>query len=55
MEYKCTGYWYKCDCSDCKEVSNLYAELEYYKLKGSDFEEEVEDIERKINSMGYSC
>ena len=45
----CEGYWETCNCEDCKEVKELYEELEFY----WDNKEEKEEIERKIESMGY--
>ena len=46
----CTGYWETCKCEDCKEVKELYEALDFY----WDNKEEREDIERTIESMGYS-
>ena len=45
----CTGYWETCNWEDCKEVKELYEALEFY----WDNKEEKEEIERKIESMGY--
>lgn len=45
----CSGYWETCTCEDCKEVKELYEALEFY----WDNKEEKEEIERKIESMGY--
>ena len=36
-------------CDDCKKVSELYEELDWFK----DDEEERKEIESKIESMGY--
>ena len=46
----CEGYWETCTCEDCKKVKELYEALEFY----WDNKEEKEEIERKIESMGYS-
>ena len=46
----CEGYWETCKCEDCKKVKELYEALEFY----WDNKEEREDIERTIESMGYS-
>lgn len=46
----CNGYWETCSCEDCKEVKELYEALEFY----WDNKEEREEIERTIESMGYS-
>ena len=45
----CEGYPETCTCEDCKEVKELYEALEFY----WDNKEEKEEIERKIESMGY--
>ena len=45
----CEGDWETCTCEDCKEVKELYEALEFY----WDNKEEKEEIERKIESMGY--
>lgn len=46
----CEGYWETCNCEDCKKVKELHEALEFY----WDNKEEREDIERTIESMGYS-
>ena len=46
----CEGYWETCICEDCKKVKELFSDLSFY----WDNEEEREDIERTIESMGYS-
>ena len=46
----CTGYWETCKCEDCKKVKELFSDLSFY----WDNEEEREEIERTIESMGYS-
>ncbi|MGL5718823.1 MAG: hypothetical protein ACRCX2_37825 [Paraclostridium sp.] len=48
----CSGYWDKCSCNDCKEVSGLYNRLD--SLDRKEELEEVKQIENKIESMGYS-
>ena len=46
----CEGYWETCTCEDCKKVKELFSDLSFY----WDNEEEREEIERTIESMGYS-
>ena len=46
----CEGYWETCSCEDCKKVKELFSDLSFY----WDNEEEREEIERTIESMGYS-
>ena len=45
----CEGYWEICTCEDCKKVKELFSDLSFY----WDNKEEKEEIERKIESMGY--
>ena len=46
----CEGYWETCTCEDCIKVKELFSDLSFY----WDNKEEKEEIERKIESMGYS-
>ena len=46
----CEGYWETCKCEDCKKVKELFSDMSFY----WDNEEEREEIERTIESMGYS-
>ena len=46
----CEGYWETCSCEDCKKVKELFSDLSFY----WDNEEEIKEIERTIESMGYS-
>ena len=46
----CEGYWETCTCEDCKKVKELFSDMSFYR----DNEEEREEIERTIESMGYS-
>ena len=48
--WMCEGYWETCKCEDCKKVKELFSDLSFY----WDNEEEREEIERTIESMGYS-
>ena len=50
----CSGYWETCNCEDCKEVAGLYKEHEWYSRQKNDNKEIIEEIENKINGMGYS-
>lgn len=47
---ECTGYWYECNCGDCKHAKQLYEELEWF----WDNEEERQRIKTELESMGYS-
>lgn len=49
----CSGYWETCKCEDCKEVTKLYDDLDWYKRDKKENEEIIKDIENKIESMGY--
>ena len=49
----CNGYWESCKCEDCKRVTVLYEELEWYS-KDKDNKEIIKEIEKEIESMGYS-
>ena len=46
----CTGYWETCKCDDCQKVKELFLDRDFY----WDNKEEREEIERTIESMGYS-
>ena len=46
----CEGYWETCKCEDCKKVKELFSDMSFY----WDNEEERKEIERTIESMGYS-
>ena len=46
----CEGYWETCKCDDCQKVKELMLDRDFY----WDNEEEREEIERTIESMGYS-
>ena len=42
--------WETCKCEDCKKVKELFSDLSFY----WDNEEEIKEIERTIESIGYS-
>ena len=49
----CNGYWEKCNCDDCTKVKGLYKDLEWFKTDPEFCKEEIKEIEKKIESMGY--
>ena len=50
---ECTMYWENCKCTDCKNVAELYEELEWLEKDEDYNKEEIREIKNKIVSMGY--
>lgn len=51
---ECTGYWDTCQCEDCQCVAALYEDLVWYHNNGpEEYQEEIKELENKIESMGY--
>ena len=50
---KCNGFYETCECEDCKRVTQLYEELEYYQDDREDFAYEIAELEQQILAMGY--
>ncbi len=50
---ECTGYWYECECEDCKHVAKLYEDLEWFSDDPEFNKELLEEIKNEIESMGY--
>ena len=42
-----------CNCEDCKEVKELYSNLEWLEQDREFNHQEIKEIENKIESMGY--
>ena len=42
-----------CNCGECQEVKGLYEELEWLEKDKEFNQEEIKEIENKIESMGY--
>lgn len=53
MENNCTGYWYECDCEDCKLVTELYEDLEWYRDNDPDNITKINTLIESIENMGY--
>lgn len=49
----CNGYWYECECEDCKLVAELYEELEWYEQDREEFAYEIKELQDKIEALGY--
>ena len=42
-----------CNCRECQEVKKLYSSLEWLEQDREFNQEEIKEIENKIESMGY--
>ena len=50
---ECTGYWESCSCKECQEVKELYSNLDWLEQDKEFNQEEIKEIENKIEGMGY--
>lgn len=50
----CNGYWYECECEECKLVAELYEDLAWYEEQDvEEFAYEIKELQDKIEALGF--